>query len=77
LNDCLCVAELAASQFVYIIITDSASLQKIDVGGNPIGDDGISLLLSELTMEYNNVLYYLDVEGCGLTKRGNVIGVCT
>jgi len=53
-----------------VIITGSASLRKLDVGGNPIGDDGISLISNVL--KDNTILYHLDVEGCGSSVKGSI-----
>ena len=51
-----------------VIITGSASLRVLNVGGNDIGDDGMSLISSEL--QYNNILTELRVSGCGLSVKG-------
>ena len=53
------------------IITGSASLRVLKFRVNPnIGDDGISLISSEL--QYNNILTELRVPVCGLTAKGSV-----
>ena len=53
-----------------VIITGSASLRELDVNYNPnIGDDGMSLISSEL--QYNNILTELRVERCGLSVKGS------
>ena len=52
-----------------VIITGSASLRVLDVSGNNIGDDGMSLISSEL--QYNNILTKLRVERCGLSVKGS------
>ena len=51
-----------------VIITGSASLRVLDVSYNPISDDGMSLISSEL--QYNNILTEVRVEGCGLSVKG-------
>ena len=53
-----------------VIIAGSASLRELDISYNCIGDDGMSLISSELC--YNNVLTELWVGKCGLTAKGNV-----
>ena len=50
------------------MIAGSASLRILDVSSNPIGDDGILLISSEL--QYNNVLTKLKVAECGLSTKG-------
>jgi len=53
-----------------VIITGSASLRELSVSLNPnIGDDGMSLISSEL--QYNNILTKLSVAGCGLSVKGS------
>ena len=53
-----------------VIITGSASLKVLSVNINPnIGDDGMSLISSEL--QYNNILTELRVERCGLSVKGS------
>ena len=51
-----------------VIITGNASLRKLDVSGNLIGDDGIELISSEL--QHNNILNELAISGCGLSSKG-------
>ena len=51
-----------------VIITGSASLRELDVSGNDIGDDGMSLISSEL--QYNDILTELRVKACGLSAKG-------
>ena len=53
-----------------VIIIGSDSLRKLDVGGNPIGDGGMSLISNAL--KDNTILYHLDVEGCGSSMKGNI-----
>ena len=50
------------------IITGSASLRELHVSDNPINDDGMSLISSEL--HYNNILTELKVAECGLSVKG-------
>ena len=49
------------------MITGSPSLRVLDVSGNNIGDDGISLCLQHI-----NTLTELSVEHCGLSAKGSV-----
>ena len=49
------------------MITGSPSLRVLDVGGNTIGDEGISLRLQHI-----NTLTELSVLGCGLSVKGIV-----
>ena len=56
-----------------VVIVGSASLRVLDVSSNPIGDDGISLISSEL--QYNNVLTKLKVAECGLSTKG-IFALC-
>ena len=53
-----------------VIITGSASLRVIDFGGNPIGDDGMSLMIEGLQ---KNNLTTLGVCNCGLSEKGTII----
>ena len=50
------------------MITGSPSLRSLDVSGNKIGDDGISLLC----LQHINTLTKLGVEHCGLSVKGIV-----
>jgi len=53
-----------------VIITGSALLRVLDVSFNHnIGDDGMSLISSEL--QYNNILTELRVAWCGLSVKGS------
>ena len=47
------------------------SLQLLDMGGNVIGDDGMSSVADGL--QYNKSLTMLDVETCGLSVKGTVV----
>ena len=51
-----------------VIITGSASLIELNVSGNNISDDGMSLISSEL--QYNNILTELRVGFCRLSVKG-------
>ena len=51
-----------------VIITGSTTLRVLHVGGNQIGDDGISMISEEL--QHNNSLTKLIVERCGLSAKG-------
>ena len=51
-----------------VIITGSTTLRVLNVGGNKIGDDGISMISEEL--QYNNSLTKLRVLNCGLSLKG-------
>ena len=51
-----------------VIITGSTTLRVLNVGGNEIGDDGISMISEEL--QHNNSLTKLFVLECGLTVKG-------
>ena len=55
-----------------VIITGRASLRVLKFRVNPnIGDDGMSLISSEL--KYNNILTELRVPLCGLTAKGSLV----
>ena len=56
------------------IVTGSVSLRMLCVSGNPIGDEGISLISSELRC--NNVLIGLEVMNCGLSVKGALMRTC-
>ena len=58
-----------------VIITGSASLKVLNVGGNPISDDGISLMVDHLY--HNTTLNELHVMLCGLSAKGTIIIVYT
>ena len=47
------------------------SLQELYMGGNPIGDDGVSAVADGL--QCNNVLTKLDVDDCGFSVKGTVV----
>ena len=47
------------------MITGSPSLRALDVNGNKIGDDGLSLCLQHI-----NTLTKLSVSVCGLSVEG-------
>ena len=47
------------------------SLQKLDMGENVIGDDGMSSVADGL--QYNKSLTILDVHKCGLSAKGTVV----
>ena len=51
-----------------VIITGSTTLRVLDVGGNVVGDDGISMISEEL--QHNNSLTELSVGWCGLSVKG-------
>ena len=51
-----------------VIITGSTTLRVLRVGGNQIGDDGVSMISEEL--QHNNSLTILSVEWCGLSEKG-------
>ena len=51
-----------------ITIADSTTLRELDISYNDICDDGI-LVITE-TLQQKNVLAKLNVEGCGLLKKG-------
>lgn len=52
----------------------SITLEALDVGGNSIGDEGVSLLIKGL--KDNKVLGYLGVDDCQLSVKGQKIQVC-
>lgn len=56
-----CVSEL---------LKDNRTLQVLNIGGNHIGDDGMSLVLKELQL--NNTMTELRIAGCGLSLQGTV-----
>ncbi|XP_065900737.1 NACHT, LRR and PYD domains-containing protein 3-like isoform X3 [Dysidea avara] len=63
-----------------IVKTSSASLIELNVSGNNISDDGMSLISSEL--QYNNILTELRVGFCRLSVKGaicisEVLGKCS
>ena len=47
------------------------SLQKLDMGDNVIGDDGMLSVADGL--QYNKSLKILDVQDCGLSVKGTVV----
>jgi len=50
--------------------TGSASLRVLNVGDNPIGDAGISLIVDHL--HGNTTLTVLRVSYCGLSAKGTI-----
>ena len=57
-----------------VIITGSTTLRVLDVGGNEIGDDGISMISEEL--QHNNSLTKLNVVASGLSAKGQKQKYC-
>ena len=55
---------------VTVFVTDSASLRVLNVTGNAIGDDGMSLISSKLWN--NNILTELWVENCEFSVKGTI-----
>ena len=53
-----------------VIITGSPSLRVLSFNGNPISDDGISLMVDHLY--HNTTLNKLDVGYCGLSAKGTI-----
>jgi len=53
-----------------VIITGSASLRVLNVGDNPVGDDGVSLMVGNLYR--NTTLNELDVRACKLSAKSTV-----
>ena len=51
-----------------VIITGRTTLRVLDVGGNLIGDKGMSMILEEL--QHNNSLTELHVVHCRLSAKG-------
>ena len=47
---------------------DRASLRVLNVSCNPIGDDGISMMIEEL--QQSSALSELIVSACGLSMKG-------
>ena len=47
------------------------SLEELDMGHNPFGDDGMSSVADGL--QCNNTLTKLNVQECGLSVKGTVI----
>jgi len=74
---CLCVSELTTPHLAvciyvyYYHYTGSASLRVLNVAYNPIGDDGISLIVDHL--HGNTTLTKLYVDICGLSAKGTDI----
>ena len=50
------------------------TLQRLDVGDNTIGDDGLSVIVEQL--HHITTLTRLDVKECGLSVKGIVWCVC-
>jgi len=51
-------------------ITDSASLRVLNLGNNPIGDDGIFVIMESL--QTNSTLTELNMNSCGLSAKGTI-----
>jgi len=41
----------------------------LDISGNPIGDDGVSLIIEQLKHNYS--LAELNIETCNISAKGN------
>ena len=54
-----------------VIITGGTTLRELDVWGNQIGDNGISLITEGL--QSNKMLTKLDVSQCDLSLKGTVL----
>ena len=66
------LSELYVFVMSTVIITDSTSLRVLKFSVIPnIGDDGMSLISSEL--QYNDILTELRVPVCGLTAKGRLV----
>ena len=52
------------------ICPGSVTLNSMDVSSNPIGDDGISLLIEG--MKGNKVLENLSADNCEITIKGKI-----
>ena len=54
-----------------VIITGSTTLRELDVRGNQIGDNGMSLITEGL--QSNKMLTKLNVTMCDLSVKGTVL----
>jgi len=54
----------------YLLCIGSATLKKLAVNHNDIGDSGMQVLLEEL--QHNSVLYKLWIDHCGLSAKGSI-----
>ena len=54
-----------------VIITGSTTLRELNVSGNVIGDNGISVITEGL--QSNKTLTKLVVSGCGFSVKGTVL----
>ena len=48
---------------------ENNKVQHLDIGGNPIGDDGIRLITEGI--QHNNTLTKLDAYSCDFSVEGN------
>ena len=55
------------------LLVGNSTLQELDMCGNYIGDDGISVIVEQL--HHNTTLTKLDVHYCGLSVKGSVVCV--
>ena len=51
------------------IMLENNILQHLNICGNPIGDDGIKLIVEGV--QHHNTLTKLDVYGCDFSVEGN------
>ena len=54
-----------------VIITGSTTLRELNVSGNDIGDNGISVITDRL--QSNKTLTKLNVSWCGFSVKGTVL----
>lgn len=57
-----------------MLFLGKVTLGALNVAGNPIGDEGVSLLIKGL--KGNKVLSYLYVDDCQLSIKGKESGMC-
>ena len=55
------------------LLAGNCTLQLLNVSGNDIGDDGISVIVEQL--HHITTLTKLDVHNCGLSVKGSVVCV--
>lgn len=63
--------ELYVSLTSTVIITASTTLKELDVRGNCLGDDGISVIT--VGLKFNKALTKLKVSHCKFSEKGAVV----
>ena len=62
---------IVGGKYISQLLNVTHTLQKLNIGGNDISDDGIAVI-SEALQHYKSFTT-LSVQWCGLSAKGNVV----